>query len=190
MLPVFGGEMEENLGHRINAIIARRQTLAGLAGRLGPPEPVDLPFDLIIVPLDEERLDAIATSAEPSFDGFIYLTPTMAAGIGRELGEGPALYIETDYHGGAGFQGAALFEHGALVWKRTEAAPGAIKPQPPRSWLARLLRPHVPPAKPSRSGKSPISEGLAKLGVVASRSGDEFDRVGLGDFRKPLLEPK
>lgn len=162
------------MGHRINALIGGRQVLAGLAGHLCPPEPVEIPFGLIILPLDEARLDAIATSAEPSLDGFIHLTPETAAGIGRELGEGCALYIETDYHGGAGCQGAALFEDGALVWQCAEWTTG---PGERRSWFARLFGP-PPPPRP----KSPISEGLARLGVTASGSEDEFDLVGLGAF--------
>lgn len=120
---------------------------------------------------------------EPVFGGFVHLKPMIAAEIGRRLGKGPALYIETDYFGGTGHQGAALFENGALAWKRTESTPGASKPQPPRPWLARLLRPIAPAVKPPRSAKSPISEGLARLGVLATGSEDEFDRAGLGNFR-------
>ncbi len=162
------------MGHAIAAMIGNRRTLAGLIERLGPPEPTEIPFDLVVVPLNDERWDAIATSSEPAFDGFTYLTPETAAGIGRQLGEGPALYIETDYHGGTGRQGAALFDGNALVRRRTESTLGSNER---RSWFARRRTPSDRPAK------SPISEGLARLGVVASGSEDEFDRVGLGGFR-------
>lgn len=165
---------EDDMGHRINALIGSPQTLAGLAARLGPPEPTRIAFGLSIVPLDEQRMDAIATSGEPAFEGFTYLDPGMAAGIAGELGKGSALYIETDYFGGAGRQGAALFEDGALVWRRTETTQ-ASRERP--SWFARFRKPAP------RLTKSPISEGLARLGVVATARKDEFDLVGLGGFR-------
>jgi len=162
------------MGHNINAIIGGRETLARLIEQFGSPKPTEIPFDLIIVPLDEQRLDVLATSTEPSFDGFTYLTPTMVAEIGRKLGAGPALYIETEYHGGTGGQGAALFNDGMLVWRRTESTPSVDVSRP---WLARLFRLRARPAK------SPISEGLANLGVVVSGDEDEFDRVELRKFR-------
>lgn len=162
------------MGHRIIAIIGRPRTLAPLIARFGPPAPVELPFGLILAPLDEERLDALAVSSAPAFEGFTYLTPAMAAEIGRALGSGSALYLETDYHGGAGFQSAALFEAGTLLWRRAEAALG---PRQGQSWLSRFCKPSEPRAP------SPISAGLAHLGVRASGGRDEFDRVGLAEFR-------
>ena len=54
-------------------------------------------------------------------DGFTYLTPEMARAIAQAVGAARALYIETDYFGGMGAQGAALFEYGAMVWSATES---------------------------------------------------------------------
>lgn len=108
-------------GHHINALIGHGDALASLAERLGPPGPVSLAFGLAILPLDETRLDAIAISTEASADGFTYLTPEKARTIARTVGTARAPYIETDYFGGMGAQGAALFEHGAMVWSATES---------------------------------------------------------------------
>jgi hypothetical protein len=70
--------------------------------------------NLLLLPLDEERLDALAMSTEDSLQGFTYLTPAIASEIGRALDDEPALYVETDYFGGVGSQSAAYFENAAI----------------------------------------------------------------------------
>lgn len=162
------------MGHSINALIGRREALGKLAARLGPPDATALAFDLVIIPLDEERLDAISMSEEVAFDGFTYLKPAMAAEIGDMVGDGRVLYVETEYFGGMGGQSAALFDNGTLIWKDAESTFEEVASQ---SLLTRLFKPST-----VRS-KSPISEGLAKLGVVATDGKDEFDQVGLGRYR-------
>ena len=72
------------------------------------------------------------------------------------------MYIETEYSGGMGAQGAALFAGGILQWKQT----ASTNNQP-----VRLL------------SKTPISRGLAELGVPPSLNRDEFDCVDLVRFR-------
>lgn len=160
--------------HCINALIGGRPALAPLIERFGPPDPTELPFGLVIVPLDERRLDALAMSNEPPLDGFTYLNPAMAREIANAMSHGRALYIETEYFGGTGGQSAALFESGTLAWK---AAESTLEPAASRSFITRLFKPSAVPSR------SPISEGLAKLGVVPSTARDEFDQVGLGRFR-------
>lgn len=162
------------MGHHINALIGSEQTLASLAAKFGRPEATKIVSDLWILPLDEQRMDALAMSAEPSFDGFTYLRPQLADAIGKALGEGIALYIETEYFGGMGGQGAALFENGKLIWHRSESTFQTEKPKP---LFARLFGTQKTPSK------SPISEGLACLGVVAPNGDDEFDSAGLARFR-------
>ncbi|HEX8625091.1 MAG TPA: hypothetical protein VF782_08425 [Allosphingosinicella sp.] len=163
------------MAHCINAIIGTRRALARLIERFGPPPPADLPFGLVIVPVNEQRLDWIAISAERPLRGFTYLTQAMAEQIGAAIGDGRALYIETEYFGGSGGQAAALFEDGSLSWQGIDPD---IDPPASPSWAARLLR---PPAV----ARSPISEGLSRLGVPASAEEDEFDQVGLHRFRSP-----
>ncbi|WP_232629468.1 hypothetical protein [Methylobacterium sp. Leaf118] len=145
--------------NHITALVGPPGTLAGLGNRFGSPDPVAVAFGLIVLGLDEDRLDALALSSAAAFDGFTVLTPALSAALGRSLNEGPALDIETRYFGGRGGQGAALFEGGAMVWRATETARG---PAP-----------------------SPISQGLARWGVSASDGGDAFDSLGLGRVRSP-----
>lgn len=145
------------MGHHITALIGARSTPAGLTEWFGPPDPVEVAFGLVVLGLDERRLDALALSAEAVFEGFTFLTPALSAAIGGALNAGSALYVETAYFGGTGDQGAALFENGAPVWRATETTAG---PAP-----------------------SPISRGLARLGVIPADGRDAFDTIGLGGFR-------
>jgi hypothetical protein len=96
------------MGHHINALIGTNEALKGLVTRLGPPAPTELSFGLVIIPLDEQRLDDLAMSIEPAIDGFTYLTPLMAQKIAAAL-SGPTLYVETEYFGGMGGAERRLF---------------------------------------------------------------------------------
>jgi hypothetical protein len=162
------------MGHHITAIIGSRQVLRGLIDRFGDPGPTALPFDLVIIPLGYQRHDALAMSVTPAFEGFIYLKPEKADAIGRAVGDGRALYVETEYFGSMGQQAAALFEDGVMVW---QGARSTFEPYKPKSIRERLF------GQPAETARSPISQGLARLGVVASIGLDEFDSVGLGRFR-------
>ena len=153
--------LQLDMGHHINALIGRRSVLTSLIDRLGAPAPTELPFELVIVPLDERRLDILALSTAPAFDGFTYLTPDIVSAIAAALDNGPALYIETDYFGGIGQQAAGLVENGRLAW-RAASSNESDSPLP---------------------DKTPISQGLAKIGVVAAAGRDEFDEIGLVRFR-------
>lgn len=174
-MPALFCPYHSRMGHHINAVIGTRTTLAEIIRVVGSPDPTPLLFDLVIVPLDEARLDALSMSVEPAYEGFTYLKPAMARAIGRLASAGQALYIETDYFGGMGAQGAALIQDGALIWQRTQSN---LRPEKQASWLSTLLR-----APKKLFDKTPISEGLARLGVTASANEDEFDSVGLSRFR-------
>lgn len=152
------------MGHRITAIIGSGAALAGLADRSGPA-PTALPFDLVIVPLGPARLDMLAQENGPPHDGFAYLGPALEIALARAVGTGPALYIETDYFGGRGTQGAAWFAGGEAGWRDAEAHEDGGE------------------QAAARPGGTPISRGLAELGVRPPAEGDEFDAVGLGRFR-------
>ena len=165
------------MGHQINALIGSRRTLAKLIGRFGAPEPTEVPFGLVIVPLDDRRLDETGMWGDQPIGDFCHLTQSMADELGRWLGQGRAIYIETHYFGGMGSQHAAMFENGRMVWHRSTST---FAKQTNRSML-HLLGGML--FKPPEASKSPISEGLAELGVVAKGETDEFDVLGLREFR-------
>lgn len=119
-----------------------------------------MPAGLAIIPLGHAQLDRLASDrAFNRRDGFIYLSEELEAGILRRAGDERLLYLETEYFGGIGDQGAALSEQGAVVWRAAHASD-----QP-------------------KAGRSPISEGLSRLGVPPAPGSDEFDGAGLGRFR-------
>lgn len=157
------------MGHSLTALIGTPAVLAALASRFGRPEPSTLRFGLVVLPLTEERLDSLARFDEPSFANFTYLVPALESGIARAAPVGRLLYVETDYFGGVGSQGAALFDDGRLVWREATTIERA-----PRS------RRGMGPAD-----RSPVSRGLFELGVEAGPDGDEFDAVGLGEIGAP-----
>lgn len=63
--------------------------------------------------------------------------------------------------------------NGRLTWWRAESSEAALV----GSALADLYE------KTANSGKSPINEGLNRLGVGRSAERDEFDEIGLQRFR-------
>ncbi|MEM7666985.1 MAG: hypothetical protein AAF250_14100 [Pseudomonadota bacterium] len=165
------------MGHHINALIGNRRTLAKLIDRFGAPEPTEVPFGLVIVPLDDRRLDELGIWDERPIGDFCHLNQSMADEIGRWLGQGRAIYIETDYFGGMGSQHAAIFENGEMLWNRSIST---FAKQTKRSLLNVLGGMF---SGRHTASKSPISEGLAELGVEAEGETDEFDALGLGEFR-------
>ena len=85
---------------------------------------------------------------------FIHLSESFVTLL-RDLSEhGKICYLETEYFGGEGGQGACVFEHG------TELMP------------------------PTWAESDTINDALAVLGVQCSASLDGFDTIGLGAVRK------
>jgi hypothetical protein len=148
------------MGHHIIGLIGAPAVLDHLAAEIDAPAPTPLPFNLAIIPLGHAQLGRLPGAAAFNHrEGYIYLSAGLEAGIGAAAPDTRLLYLETDYFGGVGYQGAVLFEGGTLVWKD-------------------LL-----PIGVEKLGETPISEGLARLGVTATPGRDEFDAVGLVRFR-------
>ena len=150
------------MSHNLVGLVGRPDILSRFAGLWPQPSPTTLLQEFALIGLDEARLDSLAVSDGPSIAGFVYLNADMVQAI-ASLGSGaePWLYFETRYFGGTGQQAAALFRAGAVEWRRTSG--------------------HV--QKRDTSRKSPISEGLAEMGVKRSLLTDEFATIGLEKFR-------
>lgn len=149
------------MAHRITALIGNRRALSKLMQQFGPPVHKELSFGLIVMPLGELRLDLLKENSGPVWDGFTHLSQDLEKGIIEGVGSASALYIETNYSGGTGRQGAASFKEEKVVWKQTMSSDAGSK----------------------FYGKTPISLGLAELGVVSDGNFDEFDMVGLYRYR-------
>lgn len=149
------------MGHAITALIGPSELVESMIDEMGLPRSTPLPFGLSIVPLGHAALDRISEddlgSVAPDFN---YLGSGLETALRAASADGVLLYIETNYFGGIGGQGAALFRAGESVWKEAQA----VSPTPP-------------------AGKSPISRGLECLGVTASDGQDEFDTLGLSRYR-------
>jgi hypothetical protein len=112
--------------------------------------------------MTDEFFDAVTDRAAGRLDGFW----RMPAGFDRELASwstvGPVGYVEAEFFGGVGGQGAALWDAGELV-------------------LGPLF---VGEDEHFAPQGSPISQLLARLGVERDGYRDEFDVVGLGRHRE------
>lgn len=143
------------MGHFITGLVAAPPLLADMAGRHRLPAPAPLAQGLAFLPLRDTDLDAFLTPPLTGVpEGFSYLSaPLIDYLLTLSLG-GPVAYVETDYAGGGGSQGAVVFRDGRLAMQPVTAHTG------------------------------PINRALALLGVtVGNGHQDEFEAVGLNRHR-------
>ncbi len=103
------------MGHSISGLITRHEALTQLEGRLAEQPKFTLLSGLGFLPLDHKNLDSIVglNAGEP-LRPFQYLT-TPLMDLLRVRSQGRTLvYVETDYFGGVGGQGAAVFREGRV----------------------------------------------------------------------------
>jgi hypothetical protein len=143
------------MGHHITGLIARREKLGRLDGKFAGQPCFALAEGLAFMPLDHENLDEITGLHEGKAIGdFVYLTERLVDLLRLASRNGEIAYIETEYHGGTGGQGAVAFRDGEMIGSPDWREAGAI------------------------------NVALSKLGVAhrADRR-DAFEAVGLGAFR-------
>ena len=143
------------MGHTVTGLIAKPATLSAFAQKHSLHAPIALAAGLAILPLRDDDIDAFLKPSQSRHrEGFIYLSEELLRALNAASFDGPLVYFETDYAGGAGTQGAVVLRDGAL----------AFGPK-----CARL---------------GPINEALALLGVrVVAPARDEFETVGLHRHR-------
>jgi hypothetical protein len=143
------------MGHFITGLIAEPQLLPSFASQKSLHRPVALNHGLGFLPLRDEDIDSFTAPPQTGYpEGFNYLSEQLATEIARASQDGVIVYIETEYFGGTGSQGAALFENGALTYGPKSAELG------------------------------PINEALRMIGVTSDASAvDEFEAVGLTRHR-------
>jgi hypothetical protein len=145
--------------HWISGLVAPLEALEaiGAAHDIGRPAPLE--FGLGFLPLDDENLDTIVPLAEapernPDADDgedWNYLFPALIDWCAAQSKATRLAYIETQYWGGTGGQGAAVFDGGATIWG--------------------------PELGDGLSG--PVSTALAMLGVTKGAALDEFEAAGI-----------
>ena len=137
--------------HVVTGLIARSAVLEAFSREHSLHQAVALVGDLAILPLREIDLGSFGPA--PSNDeakGLQSLSKQLMDELRRSSHQGPLMYFETEYSGGLGGQGAAVFRDGALIFG-----------------------PHWAPI-------GPINQALKLLGIGVERPAhDEFETVGL-----------
>lgn len=139
------------MGHFVTGLVARPQVLAAFAETHSLHSPAPLLEGWAILPLRDDDLDSFLwPPLTDHSEGFTHLSDQLRRAIAAASGHGPLMYFETEYFGGTGGQGAAVFADGKLVFGPAHAEIG------------------------------PINEALAFMGVrVVAPARDHFETVGL-----------
>jgi hypothetical protein len=142
------------MGHSIQAIITTTEVAHALRALYPQLPGVAAPQDFVILPVDADFIDAVS-EARPSqtTDTFRLLTEAFHSLL-RDLSRfGPLAYVETEYFGGVGGQGA-------LVYSSREVLMG-----------------------PQWQDSGPVNQALKLVGVKRRLFGDEFSALGLDQYR-------
>lgn len=143
------------MGHHVTGVIAKKGTCEALSKRWSGQAVCPLNQGFAFLPLDYQNLKFVRASDTSGAVGeFVYVTPNLIVTL-QDASRGMEFaYVETEYHGGIGGQGALLFRDGKLTFG------------------------------PEWADAGPISTALRKLGVTkADEDFDEFEAVGLIQLR-------
>lgn len=145
------------MAHHITGIIGHRDVLSRLQGHLADQPRFALAESFAFMPLDDENLDSIAgLHEEIAIADFVYLTPRLTEILKTASLDGEFAYIETEYFGGIGGQGAVLFRRGEVAF-----GPACVK-----------------------NSTGPINEVLLRMGITHKPGAfDAFEVVGLAALR-------
>lgn len=142
------------MGHSIQAIVTTFD-IAETLRAIYPQLPGVMALQgYVILPVDADFVDA-ATVSRPSqsTQTFMLLTEAFHRLL-RDLSRfGPLAYIETDYFGGVGEQGAVVYSGGEVLME------------------------------PLWHDSGPVNQALKLIGVKRRLLGDEFSAIGLDMFR-------
>ncbi|MBD9417515.1 hypothetical protein IB234_23365 [Pseudomonas sp. PDM16] len=137
--------------HNVQALIGRFEVNAFA----DPSKAIPLPQGLFLVPVNDVFYRAKCEIDPPSvIQQFEFLTPEFLSWLKHVSIEQTLAYVETDYFGGDGGQGAILLSNGEIIYG------------------------------PSFGDEEHINSVLRLLGVkVCAEEHDEFGSVGLGNYR-------
>jgi hypothetical protein len=145
------------MGHAIRGAVMSRTTAEHLKAELPGVLLAPLRQGFVFVPLTNRMFDLVNGSnpdlSQLSDDPTWKLGSSMERLLSRVSRRGPVAYIETDYSGGVGDQAAMVWAYEKVV------------------------------VAPRRDEHGPINDALRAIGVRCIGRGDEFDGVGLGQYR-------
>lgn len=161
--------------HCIRGFIGKEEIIRAFAGNWIYAKLINLSQGLSIIFLTAKLYDDIVELVDSKLDVdysefFEYLSPSIYEILVQESRNGKLAYIETDYFGGGGSQSATLFEN------------SAIKIQPIKTetfWDEKTYNYYHKP-----EGEKAINLILKELGVYRVKEKDEFDSIGLGNYRR------
>jgi hypothetical protein len=115
------------MGHFVTGIIGKPGVLQDFAAQSALPAPVLLPVGLALIPLRDSELDRILPTPQTGrVEDFEYLSDQLLDTLSDLSEHGRVMYFETEYFGGAGAQGAVVFEKGQAIYGPISAAIGPI----------------------------------------------------------------
>jgi hypothetical protein len=150
------------VGHTLSALISEISVLREFASKYKTADVIDLGEQSMgLLPLSFAFLDEIElatderkSSKSPDYSEMVRLTPRLLESILLLSKISAIAYIQTEYFGGIGEQGAIAWHMEKIVYP------------PSIVW-----------------GIGPINMALKKLGVNQKDGMDEFDTLGLGKYR-------
>ena len=143
------------VGHCVTGLIAKSNILGAFSREHSLHQPVALVDEFALLPLRDVDLDSfLVAPLSFNIEGFRYLADQLIDELRLASRQGTLMYFETEYLGGLGYQGAAVFQHGELIFGPQSAKTGAI------------------------------NQGLKLLGIrIKPTARDEFETIGLGRHR-------
>jgi hypothetical protein len=142
------------MGHCIQTIIARSAVADAVCDLYPQLLRVDVPQGFAVIPVEAEFIDLVCEARpQQSSNDFKLLTDSFCEFL-RELSRFGALaYLETEYFGGVGGQGAVVYCSREILMEPTWQKSGII------------------------------NKALRKIGVRRSLFGDRFSAIGLRQYR-------
>ena len=122
------------MGYCLQALIAKRETLEEHASVFQRARVVTLMQNIAMIPLTDDLYDEIGMGGEA--DGFYKLSPGVESWAQRFSASGLVGYIEAEFFGGVGDQGA-------IAWSRGSRVFGPVKAQDAINQCLRLLGVHT-----------------------------------------------
>jgi hypothetical protein len=139
------------MGHAVTAILGPQPVLEAFARRDRLPPPVPAKGGVWVLAMTDDAIDRVVAApvGEPAA-GFRSLFCGLVEHLRSASARSWLVYVETDYFGGSGGQGAMAFRDGAIVYG------------------------------PRAADRDCINEALAVIGIeVAPPARDAFETVGL-----------
>jgi hypothetical protein len=148
-------ERRFNMGYRLIGILGDGETSNFISRTYENAQVIGLHKNLYLIPFIDELFDEINQNDEyPGVDTFTFLSPKVSGYLKNVSMHGKVAYIEADYSGGSGGQGAVVWQHGNALLNRQFAY-----------------------------GEGSINEALLLFGVIKEGIKDEFETVGLNRYR-------